>query len=75
MSRAPLVWVRQLMYSSYATIDWIHDQIKESSRVKRLRTAAKRSRGGAVRNSWDRFQGWFVVTIVGEYICSPPGQS
>lgn len=55
-----------LIPSSYATIDWIHDQIKESSRVRRLRTAAKRSRGGAVRNAWDRFQGWFVVTIVGE---------
>jgi chloride channel 3/4/5 len=41
-------------------------QIKESSRVRRLRHNSKRSLSGAIANSWDRFQGWFVVTVIGE---------
>ncbi|GFZ49454.1 Probable chloride channel protein UM03490-D [Saitozyma sp. JCM 24511] len=52
--------------SSFVTIDWIHDAIKESSRVRRLRHNAKRSLSGSIANSWDRFQGWFVVTVIGE---------
>ncbi|WVN85875.1 uncharacterized protein L203_101027 [Cryptococcus depauperatus CBS 7841] len=55
----------RVWYSSYVTIDWIHDAIKESSRVRRLRHAASRSLRGKVINTWDRFQGWLVVTLVG----------
>ncbi|OCF76116.1 voltage-gated chloride channel [Kwoniella mangroviensis CBS 8886] len=55
----------RVWYSSYVTIDWIHDAIKESSRVRRLRHAAHRSIRGKLDNSWDRFQGWLVVTIIG----------
>lgn len=71
----------RLMCSSYVTIDWIHDavsfdipdamgseltlQIKESSRVRRMRTNAKRSYRGAIANAWDRFQGWMLVTVIG----------
>ncbi|EIW67300.1 hypothetical protein TREMEDRAFT_34025 [Tremella mesenterica DSM 1558] len=50
---------------SYVTIDWIHDAIKESTRVRRLRHNSHRSMRGAIANSWDRFQGWLVVTIIG----------
>nr|XP_018261404.1 voltage-gated chloride channel [Kwoniella dejecticola CBS 10117]OBR83562.1 voltage-gated chloride channel [Kwoniella dejecticola CBS 10117] len=55
----------RVWYSSYVTIDWIHDAIKDSSRVRRLRHAAHRSIRGKLANSWDRFQGWLVVTIIG----------
>nr|XP_019011401.1 voltage-gated chloride channel [Kwoniella pini CBS 10737]OCF50182.1 voltage-gated chloride channel [Kwoniella pini CBS 10737] len=55
----------RVWYSSYVTIDWIHDAIKDSSRVRRLRHAAHRSIRGKLANSWDRIQGWLVVTIVG----------
>ncbi|ODN78803.1 hypothetical protein L202_04354 [Cryptococcus amylolentus CBS 6039] len=55
----------RVWYSSYVTIDWIHDAIKESSRVRRLRHMASRSIRGKILNSWDRFQGWLVVTLVG----------
>nr|XP_019044593.1 voltage-gated chloride channel [Kwoniella bestiolae CBS 10118]OCF23523.1 voltage-gated chloride channel [Kwoniella bestiolae CBS 10118] len=55
----------RVWYSSYVTIDWIHDAIKESSRVRRLRHAAHKSLRGKLANSWDRFQGWLVVTIIG----------
>ncbi|WWC90776.1 uncharacterized protein L201_005713 [Kwoniella dendrophila CBS 6074] len=55
----------RVWYSSYVTIDWIHDAIKESSRVRRLRHAAHRSVRGKIANSWDRFQGWLVVTLIG----------
>ncbi|KAN0061253.1 hypothetical protein ACQY0O_006099 [Thecaphora frezii] len=53
----------RVWYESYTTIDWIHDAIKESSRLRRLR----RLRGlrGALLNAWDRLQGWLIVTIAG----------
>ncbi|AFR95662.2 voltage-gated chloride channel [Cryptococcus neoformans C23] len=55
----------RVWYSSFATIDWIHDAIKESSRVRRLRNAASRSLRGKIANTWDRLQGWLVVTLIG----------
>ncbi|WWD19024.1 hypothetical protein CI109_103482 [Kwoniella shandongensis] len=55
----------RVWYSSYGTIDWIHDAIKESSRVRRLRHASTRSYRGKIANSWDRLQGWVVVTLIG----------
>ncbi|KAK8854828.1 hypothetical protein IAR55_003567 [Kwoniella newhampshirensis] len=55
----------RVWYSSFVTIDWIHDAIKESSRVRRLRHSASRSIRGKIANSWDRLQGWIVVTLIG----------
>ncbi|WVQ81895.1 hypothetical protein IAT38_004022 [Cryptococcus sp. DSM 104549] len=55
----------RVWYSSFVTIDWIHDAIKESSRVRRLRHAATRSLRGRIMNTWDRSQGWLVVTFIG----------
>ncbi|PWN47941.1 hypothetical protein IE53DRAFT_364295 [Violaceomyces palustris] len=53
----------RVWYESYSTIDWIHDAIKESSRLRRIR--AIRGVRGALVNGWDRFQGWLIVTITG----------
>ncbi|KDN52336.1 hypothetical protein K437DRAFT_289989 [Tilletiaria anomala UBC 951] len=53
----------RVWYESYTTIDWIHDAIKESSRLRRLREF--KGIRGAARNAWDRFQGWLVVSIIG----------
>ncbi|PWY96911.1 hypothetical protein BCV70DRAFT_234218, partial [Testicularia cyperi] len=53
----------RVWYESYTTIDWIHDAIKESSRLRRIRNL-RGLRGFAI-NSWDRFQGWLIVTITG----------
>lgn len=55
----------RVWYSSYVTIDWLHDAIKESSRIRRLRAMSRRSLRGALLNSWDRTQGWVIATIVG----------
>lgn len=55
----------RVWYSSYVTIDWLHDAIKESSRIRRVRHLATRSLRGAIANAWDRFQGWLIVTVVG----------
>ncbi|KAE8220501.1 hypothetical protein CF319_g5988 [Tilletia indica] len=50
-------------YSSFQTVDWIHDAIKENSRLRRLR--AIRGFRGTVINTWDRFQGWLIATLTG----------
>lgn len=42
-------------YASFQTVDWIHDAIKETSRLRRLRGI--RGFRGAVINTWDRLQG------------------
>lgn len=55
----------RVWYSSYVTIDWLHDAIKESSRIRRIRHLGSRSVRGAIANAWDRFQGWLIVTVVG----------
>ncbi|CDR39185.1 RHTO0S04e02586g2_1 [Rhodotorula toruloides] len=53
-------------YDNYTAIDWIHDTIKHSLRLRRLRRL-KRTQGlrGQLINLWDGFQGWLLVTIVG----------
>ncbi|SPO46984.1 related to chloride channel protein [Moesziomyces antarcticus] len=53
----------RVWYESYTTIDWIHDAIKESSRLRRIRNL--RGIRGLAINSWDRLQGWIIVTITG----------
>ncbi|CAO1628618.1 unnamed protein product [Parajaminaea phylloscopi] len=53
----------RVWYDSYTTIDWIHDSIKESSRLRRIR-GLRGFRGLAI-NAWDRSQGWLIVTLTG----------
>ncbi|GMK55767.1 hypothetical protein CspeluHIS016_0208230 [Cutaneotrichosporon spelunceum] len=55
----------RVWYSSYVTIDWLHDAIKESSRIRRVRHLRHQSVRGAIANAWDRFQGWLIVTVIG----------
>ncbi|KAF8134644.1 chloride channel [Boletus edulis] len=53
----------RVWYSSFSSIDWLHDTIKDSVRFLRLR------RGKSVRSrlhlAFDKSLGWIIVTIVG----------
>ncbi|TFY72949.1 hypothetical protein EVG20_g64 [Dentipellis fragilis] len=53
----------RVWYSSFTSIDWLHDAIKDSARVYRLRR--RKSLRGRIRNALDRSIGWLIVTIVG----------
>ncbi|KAG8971918.1 hypothetical protein FRB90_010363, partial [Tulasnella sp. 427] len=54
----------RVWYSSFTSIDWLHDAIKDSSRVLRLRKKRTSFRGN-LRNLADRSVGWVIVTVVG----------
>ena len=53
----------RVWYSSFSSIDWLHDSIKDSVRFSRLR------RGNSLRSrarlAFDKSLGWIIVTIVG----------
>ncbi|SCZ90228.1 BZ3500_MvSof-1268-A1-R1_Chr1-3g01854 [Microbotryum saponariae] len=53
-------------YDNFHTIDWIHDSIKHSYRMRKLRLR-KRTDGlrGQLVNLWDGSQGWILVTVIG----------
>ncbi|KAE9411425.1 hypothetical protein BT96DRAFT_961329 [Gymnopus androsaceus JB14] len=53
----------RVWYSSYSSIDWMHDAIKESLRFSRLRK--RKSLKAYIRLAFDRFLGWLIVTIIG----------
>ncbi|KZO95441.1 hypothetical protein CALVIDRAFT_516238 [Calocera viscosa TUFC12733] len=53
----------RVWYSSFSSVDWLHDAIKDSIRLLRLRR--RRSLRGKMLNNLDRFIGWLVVTLVG----------
>ncbi|KAA1473891.1 hypothetical protein DENSPDRAFT_780653 [Dentipellis sp. KUC8613] len=53
----------RVWYSSFTSIDWLHDAIKDSARVYRLRR--RKSLRGRIRNALDRSIGWLIVSIVG----------
>ncbi|KAG6832600.1 hypothetical protein H0H92_014436 [Tricholoma furcatifolium] len=53
----------RVWYSSFSSIDWLHDAIKDSARFSRLRK--RQSLRSQVRLVIDKSLGWFVVTIVG----------
>lgn len=53
----------RVWYSSFSSIDWLHDAIKDSVRFSRLRHGKSvRSR---LRLAFDKSLGWIIVTIVG----------
>ncbi|KAG8970900.1 hypothetical protein FRC05_011668 [Tulasnella sp. 425] len=54
----------RVWYSSFTSIDWLHDAIKDSSRLRRLRNKRTSFRG-RLRNFADRSIGWIIVTVVG----------
>lgn len=53
----------RVWYSSFSSIDWLHDAIKDSTRLYRLRR--RKSVRGRMRIAGDRLMGWIIVTIVG----------
>lgn len=53
----------RVWYSSFSSIDWIHDSIKDSVRFSRLRCG--KSLRSRVRLAFDKSLGWIIVTIVG----------
>ncbi|KAG1816060.1 chloride channel [Suillus subaureus] len=53
----------RVWYSSFSSIDWLHDAIKDSVRFARLRRGKSiRSR---VRLVFDKSLGWIIVSVVG----------
>ncbi len=53
----------RVWYSSFSSIDWMHDAIKDSARYSRLRR--RKSVRARIRLAIDRSLGWIIVTIVG----------
>lgn len=53
----------RVWYSSFTSIDWLHDAIKDQARQARLRK--RKSRRGRITRQLDRSIGWIIVTIVG----------
>ncbi|KAH7888657.1 chloride channel [Phlebopus sp. FC_14] len=53
----------RVWYTSFSSIDWLHDAIKDSIRFSRLR------HGSSIRSrlllAFDKILGWLIVTIVG----------
>ncbi|EIM22382.1 hypothetical protein WALSEDRAFT_32065 [Wallemia mellicola CBS 633.66] len=48
---------------THTSIDYIHDKVKEGVRLRRL--LRKKGIRGFLEKSFDRAQGWFIVTIIG----------
>lgn len=53
----------RVWYSSYSSIDWLHDAIKDSVRFAKLRR--RQSVRARIRLFIDKSLGWVIVTIVG----------
>ncbi|KAK9465509.1 chloride channel [Lipomyces arxii] len=57
---------KRLWYDDFTTIDWVHDFIKESFRVKRLRDLPG-IRGRLIR-ARDASQGWILISVIGSVV-------
>lgn len=53
----------RVWYSSFSSVDWLHDAIKDSARFARLRR--RKSVRAQMRLAYDRSLGWIIVTVVG----------
>ncbi|KAF9529368.1 clc channel [Crepidotus variabilis] len=53
----------RVWYSSFSSIDWLHDAIQDSLRFARLRK--RNSLRARARLMFDKSLGWIIVTIVG----------
>ncbi|OAX39995.1 hypothetical protein K503DRAFT_809553 [Rhizopogon vinicolor AM-OR11-026] len=53
----------RVWYSSFSSIDWLHDTIKDSVRFARLRR--DKSIRSRIRLAFDKSLGWIIVTVVG----------
>ncbi|KAK9451357.1 chloride channel [Limtongia smithiae] len=54
---------QRFWYDNFTTIDWVHDFIKESFRVKRLHDMP--GIRGRFERTRDASQGWFLVSVIG----------
>ncbi|KAG9095489.1 hypothetical protein FS749_010358 [Ceratobasidium sp. UAMH 11750] len=52
----------RVWYSSFTSIDWLHDAIKDSARTLRIRR--RRSARGRLLNAADRSIGWLALAII-----------
>ncbi|KAK9484994.1 chloride channel [Lipomyces starkeyi] len=57
---------KRLWYDDFTTIDWVHEFIKESFRVKRLRDLPG-LRGRLIR-ARDASQGWILISVIGSTV-------
>lgn len=55
----------RVWYTSYTSIDWLHDTIKDSLRFSSLRHRRRQSWRSRIRLMLDKSMGWVIVTIVG----------
>ncbi|KAJ7901901.1 chloride channel [Mycena olivaceomarginata] len=53
----------RVWYSSFTSIDWLHDAIKDSVRFSRLRK--RKTLRARMRLILDKSMGWLIVTVVG----------
>lgn len=53
----------RVWYSSFTSIDWLHDDIKDSLRFSMLRK--RKSLRGRLLLTFDKSLGWIIVTLVG----------
>ncbi|KAH9812858.1 chloride channel, partial [Melampsora americana] len=53
----------RVWYDTYTSVDWLHEHVKQSIRRKNLDKI--RGLRGQLRRTWDRSQGWFLVTLIG----------
>ncbi|KAI0029975.1 chloride channel [Vararia minispora EC-137] len=53
----------RVWYSSFSSIDWLHDAIKDADRLHRLRR--RTSLRARLRTASDRLVGWLIVSLVG----------
>ena len=53
----------RVWYSSFSSIDWLHDAIKDSLRFTKLRK--RKSFRAKLRLLFDKSLGWIIVTVVG----------
>ncbi|KAH9485429.1 H(+)/Cl(-) exchange transporter 5 [Psilocybe cubensis] len=53
----------RVWYTSFTSIDWLHDAIKDSARFSKLRR--RQSIRSRLRLAFDKSLGWIIVTIVG----------
>jgi chloride channel 3/4/5 len=53
----------RVWYSSFSSVDWLHDAIKDSVRFAKLRR--RKSIRARIHLLFDKSLGWIIVTIVG----------
>ncbi|EGG13118.1 uncharacterized protein MELLADRAFT_46362 [Melampsora larici-populina 98AG31] len=53
----------RVWYDTYTSVDWLHEHVKQSIRRKKLNQLV--GFRGRLRRTWDKSQGWVLVTMIG----------